>query len=133
VSGGFTVEVVPRYLPCEDARRLLTEDFMIRPIQIAATTLLVLAGAACASSQPDLVRIRAASDFSCDENRTTVRQVREVDAERTIFEARGCGRVATYACTLTTTPDINPKRKPWPATSCVPAPDDGDWPSAEAP
>jgi hypothetical protein len=63
----------------------------------------------------------------------SVREVREVDAEKTIFQASGCGRVATYACTLTTEPDINPKKRPWPTTSCVRARDEDDAPEPEAP
>jgi predicted component of type VI protein secretion system len=106
---------------------------MRRRMRIATMCIVVGAISGCASSQPDIVRIKAASDFSCDESRMSVREVREVDAEKTIFEATGCGRVATYACTLTTTPDINPRKKPWPATSCVAAPDEDDPPSTEAP
>ncbi len=130
-QSGFTVRGGPGYPTSEEARRLSPRVTMRRQIEIAAMSMAIVATSACASSQPDIVRIQAASDFACNENRTTVREVREVDAEKTIFEATGCGHVADYACSLTTTTDINPRKKPLPATSCVAAPDEDTVPSTD--
>jgi hypothetical protein len=78
-----------------------------------------------------MVRARAASDFTCDETQTSVREVREVDSQETLYEATGCGKVAQYACTLTTSADDRPLKRPRPETSCVPAPAaSGDGPSS---
>jgi hypothetical protein len=78
---------------------------------------------ACATSQPDLVRARAASDLSCAESHIAVREVREIDAEDTLYEVSACGRVAQYRCTLTETgpqPDTRiAGQMPRAYTSCV--------------
>jgi hypothetical protein len=70
------------------------------------TVLALLAAAllpACAQSEPDLVRVRAASQLQCDARSVAVREVRAVNPEETLYEASACGKVAQYRCTKTLT------------------------------
>jgi len=107
---------------------------MMRLAQFSSLLLLALASSACAQTEPDLVRAKAASDLACDKGSTTVREVRAIDAEDTLYEATDCGRTAQYRCSLTTDTGLHvgtsvgtriPGPVPRPITSCVLASTDG--------
>jgi hypothetical protein len=102
---------------------------MMRLAPFSALLLLALGSSACAQTEPDLVRAKAASDLACDKGRTTVREVRAIDAEDTLYEATACGKTAQYRCSLTdSAPQVGtraPGSLPRPITSCVLASTDG--------
>jgi hypothetical protein len=88
------------------------------------TPLLILsfAVAACAQSEPDLVRARAASQFHCDSPMVTVNKLRAVDPEVTLYTASACGHDVVYRCTQSAIDDVVSRgtpRTPRPTTVCT--------------
>ncbi len=67
---------------------------------------LVLALAACAHGETDMVRARAASDNHCDASQVTVRETGKPFPRETLYEASACGHVTVYRCTRPVTDEL---------------------------
>ena len=67
---------------------------------------IVLALAACAHSETDMVRARAASDNHCNPSNVTVRETGNPFPRETLYEASACGHVTVYRCTRPVTDEL---------------------------
>ena len=67
---------------------------------------LVLALAACAHGETDMVRARAAADNHCDPSYVTVRETGKPFPRETLYEATACSHVTVYRCTRPVTDDL---------------------------
>ncbi len=78
----------------------------MRPLLLLPLLVLLLALAACAHSESDMVRARAASDNNCDSSKVTVRETGNPFPRETLYEATACGHVTVYRCTRPVTDDL---------------------------
>jgi len=67
---------------------------------------LLLALPACARSEGDMVRARAATQFHCDVKNVTVRKTGAPFPRETLYEASACGNVTVYRCTRPVADDL---------------------------
>jgi hypothetical protein len=96
IEGALGLPVVEAFNPARPHPwTTLQETLMTRSLSLSCASILTLALASgCFTSNavsPDVVKTKAASDFSC--TAVTVDQVAS-----TSWKASGCGQAATYTC-----------------------------------
>lgn len=74
---------------------------------------------ACAYTDADKVRARAATDLRCDKESVAVEEVGALGPEDTLYTATGCGRSQKYVCTQTMIDQVRAAPMA-PRTDCYP-------------
>lgn len=85
-------------------------------MRLLLLALVVLALSACARSEADMVRARAASDLQCDARNVTIQPSATPFPRETLYRVSGCGRATVYRCTQPVTDELQ-RSMPTPAES----------------